>query len=307
MNDDFSLKLDSADPLEQETQLWMEATGLDLDTLCGAVETVLFMSDRPVKAERIRRAIDKEGRIPLRAIDDCVSRLQKDYDQSHRGVCLAEVGGGLQFRTRPSHVRFVQNLVKASSLALSPTALEVLAMVAYRQPLSRADIDKKRGVESSHILRALMDRKLIKVCGRSDDAGRPVVYGTTDEFLGMFNLARLEDLPPEHELQALADNQDVGDLCEIKEMVRSSMPGQKGQFDFNELDELDELAKTIKEVNSETVFVKSIKDEEKKKGEEEESVEKKSAFDILEEFVSSSFNRNEDRQEDSDSDGESAN
>ncbi|MCY4645033.1 MAG: SMC-Scp complex subunit ScpB [Bacteriovoracales bacterium] len=266
---------------------WMERTGLDHDSLCAAVESLVFISERPIKLQKLRDHLDKEKKMPLKVVHEAIERLKGDYERSHHGIRLVEIGEGFQFRTKAAYASFIQGLAKPQTLSLGPTALEVLAIVAYKQPISRAAIDKIRGVDSSHILRTLMDRRLLKVRGRSEKAGRPVVYGTTGEFLEMFNLASLEDLPPEHELKNLVDNQDLGDISDIKEFVSSSVEDRK-KFHFDELGELDELAKTIREVSSHTSFTRSIVDEEKKdtKGEKgPRGEEKKSAFDILEDFV----------------------
>ena len=185
----------------------------------------------------------------------------------------------------------MQSLFKSSSLVLGPTALEVMAIIAYRQPISRTEIDQIRGVDSSHILRILMDKRLVQVCGRSKDVGKPVVYGTTKEFLEMFNISSLQDLPPEHELNALADNQDLGDISDIKELVSSSVE-LHDKFNFDEIDELDELAKVIKEVSPDTAFTKSIQAEEKKRQDPEATTQ--SAFELLEEFVKSADARTPD-------------
>ena len=280
---EFSLQLDYADEKAQEDKEWQERTGLNKDSLCGVIESIVFVSDRPVKIQKIRGKIDHEKKIPLRAIQEAIERLQENYEQSHHGIRLMEVGEGFQFRTKATYAKFIRNLYKSPSLVLSPIALEVLAIVAYKQPISRAEIDKMRGVDSSHLLRALMDKRLVRLNGRSDDIGRPVLYGTTGEFLEMFNLPRLEDLPPLHELESLADNQDVGDISDIKELIHSSREFHD-KFNFDELEELDELTETIKQINPNTTFTKSIKEEDRKRKESRDA-EGKSAFDLLEEFV----------------------
>ena len=261
---EFSLQLDCAEV--DEDREWMEHTGLDRDTLCGAIEAMIFISDRPVKIQKIRDRLDREKKLPLRVVHEGISRLQQKYERPYHGIRLVEVGEGFQFRTKAGYAKFVHDLFKTSSLVLSPIALEVLAIVAYRGPVSRAEIDRVRGVDSSHILRALMDKRLVQVCGRSEEMGRPVVYSTTREFLEMFNLKDLQELPPEHELAALADNQDVGEISDIRELVESSQELHE-KFNFDELSELDQLAHTIKQVSSSTPFTESIADEEKKRKE----------------------------------------
>jgi segregation and condensation protein B len=142
-------------------------------------------------------------------------------------------------------------------------------------------VDKIRGVDSGHIVRALMDKRLVRVTGRSDELGRPVLYGTTSEFLEVFNLPELAALPPEHELDEMSRVSTVGKIADIKTLVHD---GDKSRFKFDEIDELDQLSESIKNIASDTDFTSSLKVEEKKRI-SEEGAEIKSAFDLLEEFV----------------------
>lgn len=277
-NAEFSLELDYLDDEKQEDQLWQARTGLSEETLCGAIETVIFMSDRPVPLNKIRSLIDPD--LPLRVIHESLARLQGEYECAHHGLRLLEVAEGYQFRTKATFSKYVQDLFKVNSLVLSPTALEVLAIVAYKQPVSRVEIDKIRGVDSSHIVRGLMDRRLVKVSGRSEEMGRPVLYGTTPEFLEVFNLADLSQLPPEHELESLAVD-DVGKITDIKNLVNS---GDKEQFNFDEIGELDQLSQNIKSICADTPFTKSLKVEDKKRT-SETGGEVKTAFELLEEHI----------------------
>lgn len=136
-------------------------TGLNHDTLCGTIETIIFMCDRPISIQKIKAQIDVE--LPLRVVHESIARLQAEYEAKHHGLRLAEVAEGFQFRTKATYAKFVQNLFKFNALVLTPTALEVLAIIAYKQPVSRVEIDKIRGVDSSHIIRALMDKRLVKM------------------------------------------------------------------------------------------------------------------------------------------------
>ena len=259
--------------------LWQARTGLNSDTLCGAIETIIFMSDKPVPIQKIKALIDEE--MPLKVIHEALQRLQAEYEEKHHGLRLLEVAEGYQYRTKATYSKYVQDIFKINSLVLSPTALEVLAILAYKQPVSKVEVDKIRGVDSGHIVRALMDKRLVRVTGRSDELGRPVLYGTTPEFLEVFNLADLSQLPPEHELDEMSRVSSVGKIADIKTLVHD---GDKERFKFDEIEELDELSEAIKNISSETAFTASLKVEEKKRM-SEEGVTVKSAFDLLEEFV----------------------
>ncbi len=275
----LELELDHFDSEEQEDKLWQARTGLNKDTLCGAIETIIFMGDKPISLLKLKSLIDED--LPLRVIHESLERLQNEYELKHHGIRLQEVAEGYQFRTKATYSKFVQDLFKVNSLVLTPVALEVLAIIAYKQPLAKTEVDKIRGVDSSHIVRGLMDKRLVKVCGRSDELGRPVLYGTTQEFLEVFNLSVLSDLPPEHELQSLV-NEGVGlKISDIKSIVSE---GDKSLFNFDEIDELDSLSESIKLINSDTNFTKSLKIEEKKR-KNSEGEEIKTAFELLEEFI----------------------
>lgn len=294
-NDDLSypienlkLELDYMDEKLQEDKLWKARTGLNDETICGAIETILFMSDKPISLQKIKALIDED--MPLRVIHESIARLQKEYESKHHGIRLQEVAQGYQFRTKATYAKYVQDIFKVSELVLSPTALEVLAIIAYKQPVSKVEVEKIRGVDSSHIVRALMDKRLVKVTGRSEEVGKPVLYGTTEEFLEVFNLANLDQLPPEHELKEMA-TAGVGKITDIKTLVNADL---QSLFNSEELTELDLLSDSIKTIESDTDFIKSIKVEEKKRfsGENQPI---KTAFDLLEEYLDKSIVANANR------------
>ncbi len=278
--EDFNFELNFFDEKEQEDKLWQARTGLNLETLCGAIETIIFMSDRPINIHKIKNYIDAE--LPLRVVHESIARLQKEYEGKHHGLRLQEVAEGYQFRTKATYSKFIQNIFKVNSLVLSPTALEVLAIIAYKQPVAKHDVESIRGVDSSHIIRALMDKRLVKVVGRSEDLGKPSLFGTTDEFLEVFNLNNLEQLPTESELEELAMTNTVGNIADIRSVVM----GDKAKFEFDEFSELEALSESINLIDADTSFTISLKSEEKRRV-DDSGIEKKSAFDILEEFVNS--------------------
>lgn len=276
----FSLDVAFFDEKEQEDMLWQARTGLNVDTLCGAIETIIFMSDRPVSIQKIKAQIDSE--LPLRVIHESLTKLQAGYEEKHHGIRLIEVAEGYQFRTKATYSKFVQNLFKINSLVLTPSSLEVLAIIAYKQPVSKTDVEKIRGVDSSHIIRALMDKRLVQMTGRSDELGRPSLFGTTSEFLEVFNLADINALPPEFELEEMAMKNTIGTIADIKSVV---FRGENlKRFSVDEFEELDKLSQDIVNIPAETSFTQLLKTEEKRKTDGETSV-RKSAFDILEDFV----------------------
>jgi len=293
----LEMELEFLDDEKQEDTLWQARTGLNFESLCGAIETVIFMSDKPVGINKIKALIDED--MPLRVIHESIMRLQDEYEQKHHGLRLVEVADGYQFRTKATYSKYVQDLFKVNSLVLSPTALEVLAIIAYKQPVAKTEVDKIRGVDSGHIVRGLMDKRLVKVAGRSDEMGRPVLYATTPEFMEVFNLANLNELPPEQELEESIEN-NIGKISDIKTIVHD---GDKARFVFDDIDELDSLAASIKQISADTEFTQALKNQEKEKIKElsgdsrsddsdatSSSTEEKprvlTAFDILEDYVS---------------------
>lgn len=277
---EFVLDLNHYDEKAQEDMLWQARTGLNPDTLCGAIETIIFMSDRPISIQKIKAQIDNE--LPLRVIHESLFKLQSGYEEKHHGIRLVEVAEGYQFRTKATYSKFVQNLFKVNSLVLTPTALEVLAIIAYKQPVSKNDVEKIRGVDSSHIIRALMDKRLVKITGRSEEIGRPSLFGTTEEFLEVFNLADISGLPPEYELEEMATKNTIGTIADIKSVVFRGEHLKK--FSVDETEELDQLSESIQQISADTNFTSLLKTEEKKKS-DGEIIVRKSAFDILEDFV----------------------
>jgi segregation and condensation protein B len=157
------------------------------------VEALLFASDTPVEAERIQEVLDLGSPAEARAL---VLDLQARYEGEDRGLQIVEVGGGFRMVTRPEVAPWLVRLAKSRTRSrLSRRALETLAIVAYRQPVSRPEIDVVRGVNSDAVLENLLDRRLIRIAGRKDAPGRPFLYETTREFLVAFGLRDLSELP----------------------------------------------------------------------------------------------------------------
>ena len=162
------------------------------------LESVIFVSPSPVKLETLVEVLPESNE---EAILEELRRIKDEYEDPSKGVELVEVAGGYQFRTKPRWAEWVARLKKAKAAKFSPSALETLAIVAYRQPIIRPQIEEIRGVDSGWILRSLMEKGLIKIMGRKDLPGRPIIYGTTKAFLDLFNLNSLSDLPSLKEIQ----------------------------------------------------------------------------------------------------------
>lgn len=164
------------------------------ERLDSVIESILFASDRPVSLASIK-AIFKGTQIRNDHIRKSIDRLAVDLASANRGVTLEEVPGGYQLRTKMDNMKFITRALKARPFRLSGPALEVLAILAYKQPVVKAEIDEIRGVESGHLLRALMEKGLCNFEGKSDLPGKPMQYGTTKKFLEIFGLRNLKELP----------------------------------------------------------------------------------------------------------------
>jgi segregation and condensation protein B len=157
------------------------------------VEAMLFASDVPLEVERIREVLDLENAAAARGL---VEELVARYEGEPRGLAIVEVGGGYRMVTRPELAPWLVRLARARTrVRLSRPALETLAIIAYKQPVSRPELDAVRGVNSDAVLDNLLERRLIRIGGRKEAPGRPFLYETTREFLVAFGLRDLHDLP----------------------------------------------------------------------------------------------------------------
>jgi len=157
------------------------------------VEAMLFASDVPLEAERIREVLDLENAAAARGL---VEELIARYEGEPRGLAIVEVGGGYRMVTRPELAPWLVRLARARTrVRLSRPALETLAIIAYKQPVSRPELDAVRGVNSDAVLDNLLERRLIRIGGRKEAPGRPFLYETTREFLVAFGLRDLNELP----------------------------------------------------------------------------------------------------------------
>jgi segregation and condensation protein B len=157
------------------------------------IEALLFLSEEPVSADRIAAVIS----VSAEEADHFVRELQKDLSTARRGLQIYNVAGGYQMGTLPELAPFLEKAFSEDvSSNLSTAALEALAIIAYKQPVTRIEIESVRGVRSEHVLENLLKRKLIRVIGRKEGPGRPLLYSTTPDFLKYFGLMDLQELPP---------------------------------------------------------------------------------------------------------------
>jgi segregation and condensation protein B len=171
--------------------------------LRAIIEALLFVSAEPVPLDRLMVAL---GTISKPEVRQALQSLREELDREGRGVQLVEVAGGWQIVTRLEYAPWIKRLAKAKAAPkMSRSGLESLAIIAYKQPIVRAEIEQIRGVEVSGVLRTLLERKLIRMVGRKDVPGRPIMYGTTKLFLQQFGLSDLAQLPPLREFKELGE------------------------------------------------------------------------------------------------------
>lgn len=177
------------------------------------VEGVLFASDAPLKAEEIARA---DEALDEDRVEEAIQELRTLYDESERAFQVVELGEGYQLLTRPEFAPYLERFDTVPRPSrLSGPALETLAIIAYRQPMGRIEIEYIRGVGAAGVIRTLQDRDLVEVVGRAEGLGRPLLYGTTRRFLEHFGFASLDDLPRPEELPVvLRDRAPLEDLLE---------------------------------------------------------------------------------------------
>jgi len=180
---------------------------MESDRLMSILESLLFAADGPVAVDRLRNAVGAE--VERKEVVGALKDLQQEYETQRRGLRLMEVANGFQLRTPGEHAEYVKNLVPVKTARMSRANLETLAIVAYKQPITKAEIEDIRGVNVDGVVSTLLERRLIRIVARKDVPGKPFLYGTTKDFLETFNLKDLSGLPTLKEMQemtqALAD------------------------------------------------------------------------------------------------------
>lgn len=240
-------------------------SGTDEDEIKSCIEALLFMTDKPMSAEKIREHLGPELKLSL--FQEAITSLMDDYKKVNHGIELVKIAGGYQLRTKPIRAPLAKKLAKIQTQRLSSGAMETLAIVSYKQPVLKEDIDKIRGVDSSHFIRGLLDKKLIKISGRSELPGRPMEYATTQEFLEVFGLSDLNAMPALRELEQMVPNTQVGDdedprLKEMRKMVSEMKSSSDSIMDYDPKED-EKFLKDIREkVNSISITTQTLQAQE---------------------------------------------
>lgn len=194
----------------------------DVRALKGILEALLFVTAEPIPVTRLLALL---GAVTKQEVEQALTSLGQDYEQEGRGLQLAEVAGGYRIVTKAEFAPWLKRLEKVKAPSkLSRSALESLAIIAYKQPIVRAEVEQIRGVETSGVIRTLLERKLVRIVGRKEEPGRPIMYGTTKAFLEHFGLKDLSQLPPLREFKELGESEQA--MLPIEE---SESLGEVGQ------------------------------------------------------------------------------
>ncbi|MCC8168489.1 MAG: SMC-Scp complex subunit ScpB [Clostridiales bacterium] len=165
---------------------------MDIEKYKKIIEAILFTMGNSVEADSIARALEIDRHIVI----DCIHSLQREYEESGRGIMIVELDGAFQMCTRPEMYEYLIRIAKQPrKYVLTDVVLETLSIIAYKQPITRVEIERIRGVSCEHAVNRLVEFGLIKELGRLDAPGRPILFGTTEEFLRVFGVRTTDELP----------------------------------------------------------------------------------------------------------------
>lgn len=185
---------------------------MDDTAITAILEALLFVAGEPLSIDRMKEILEGVDRGKIKS---SLYKLQEEYKLRDSGLTIVEVAGGFQIVTRLEVGEYVKKLRKIKyATRLSKPSLETLAIIAYKQPIVKTEIEEIRGVDSTGVIKGLLNKRLIRIVGRKDEPGRPILYGTTKEFLHYFGLRDLSDLPTLKELEALVEEKDTEILQE---------------------------------------------------------------------------------------------
>ena len=245
------------------------------ERIVSIVESILFSTEKPQSVAVLKQAF-KGTNVTAKHIRRAIDRLMVEYAGAERGVTIEEVNGGFQLRTKSDNMEYLKRMVKARPFKLSGPALEVLSIVAYKQPCAKIQVDEVRGVESGHLVRGLMEKNLLAFAGKSELPGKPMLYKTTKKFLEIFGLRNVDELPSLSEIDELipegmdpeeAENKEsLGDVADgmAKDAITSYSAAS---------DELEKIASTLEDINTSSDFFEQEKAREKAKRDAERAQE----------------------------------
>ena len=228
---------------------------MHMERLQSVVESILFATDKPQTAAAIKSAFSGFS-LTVAEVREAIKALNEGYEDAARGIFVEEVSGGYQLRTKPENMQFLKKMVKKRPFKLSGPALEVISIIAYKQPCIKAAVDEIRGVESGHLVRALMEKGLVSFAGKSELPGKPMMYATTKKFLEIFGLRNIKELPSLHEIDELLpegiseeESQDPT-LSEMTDDLSCEVAGSYSQGE----EELERITESIQGISTSSDF-----------------------------------------------------
>lgn len=206
------------------------------------IEAIIFASDEPISENEIIKSIKaidgEEIEISAEEVQKCVDELNSFYSENNLAFNIVSVANGFAHATKHEYAKYVGYISsEKSKRRLSQAALETLAIIAYKQPITKPEIESIRGVNSDYILAALLEKKLITIAGRSESVGRPLLYCTTDEFLKYFGLRNLNDLPKPREIDEIVNDEDF--IEQKKRIIMNLMEENLEKDANNDLEKID--------------------------------------------------------------------
>jgi segregation and condensation protein B len=253
---------------------------VDAEKLESILESILFASDRPVSMASIKEVF-KGTNIKTEQIRKALDFLVVEYAGGKRGVILEEIQGGYQLRTKVENMNFIKRTLKARQFKVSGPALEVLSVVAYKQPVVKYEIDEIRGVESGHLLRALMEKGLVQFQGKSELPGKPMQYATTRKFLEIFSLRNLKELPTLSQIDELLpegiDAEEAAPKPTLSTITDSMSESIANSYSVGE-EELNKIVDQLDQISTSSDFFEEEKRRQKEKKDEEKALSLREAL-----------------------------
>jgi segregation and condensation protein B len=194
---------------------------MEREDVKSILESLLFVADGPLTVQRLTEVIDGAGKEDIRSV---LEELDNELQDSRRGIRLVEVAGGYQLRTAKANADWVKKFLGGRPARMGRATLETLAIVAYRQPITKAEIEAIRGVDVDGVITTLLERNLVRAVARKDVPGRPFLYGTTPEFLELFNLKDLAQLPTLKEMEEMTLPEIPGDQVAAEALQDGEQP-----------------------------------------------------------------------------------
>lgn len=250
---------EGASEIEEEEISEEPTEFIDHDKMVSIVESLLFSTDKPLSMATFK-ALFKGSNIRTKDIQRALDQLASSYAAPEKGVTLEEIHGGFQLRTKVDNTEYLKRLAKVRPFRLSGPALEVLAITAYKQPITKTEVDQIRGVESGHLMRALMERGMVSFGEKSDLPGRPMTYVTTRKFLETFGLRNLKELPTLAEIDDLLPEGIGGEEEKetLSDLTSSLSTEVVSSYSVAE-DELQDISESLKVIDTTSEFFEQEK------------------------------------------------